>query len=336
MKKFLFLLLLPITLFAAPLTMKEKFQGAKVGDFVVTKIGNGYSLLIVRTLNDKTLELEEISVPENMVNPKQTVWRTWVSNNAPGHTSWTMISIDLKKDQIKECFSFSRRSWLQLSEEEYFLAKLMVLPLKRTPTSERKKIGPAPSGDVDRRKVWNPPLYIDGRKIAGAKFDAWKTRWPKDGTQLSEIPIDLYFDKENLCPFPYWIEFKSPHYNLKIHAVDSGHGLISPHKEIPPRPPIFVGKTKRLKDTGLRFTLNWKDDGNALLLMAIDLTGQVRMITPIPFSIVSTKQTDVFYIDVKKEDLDKLLVSGHEYQWAVSLERGTSLYSESQDTYKKE
>ena len=42
------------------------------------------------------------------------------------------------------------------------------------------------------RPLWQPRMVIDGKPIQGVLFDAWKTDWPRDGSDLSNKTIEVY------------------------------------------------------------------------------------------------------------------------------------------------
>lgn len=225
-----FLLLTASPVFAAPSCLQYKFERAQVGDFVVTVQEKNCSLLFIRSLTADTLLLEEVSVPEHLVDLKKIDWKKWVGQKAPGHTSWTLFEIDRKTSALIKCFSFSKNGWLYLDSSEQFLTRLLSLPLQTLPEKDRKKIGPqATNPEDDHRSLWNPPLIVEGKKMDKPAYDVMQTEWPDDGSRLSRCAIELYFSKSQpQFPFPYWLEVKSPHYSFKMRAIDSGHGLTSP------------------------------------------------------------------------------------------------------------
>ncbi len=233
--RYLFNLLLIYFIPLYGVTLKEKFTQALPGDYIVTSQSKNCSILFIRSLSENSLTLEEISFPEKAYDLKEI--KKWVAKGAPGHTSWVAYEIDLQDNSLKNSYSFDQRGWLYTQDGEYFLAKLLALPLNRKPQGQRKRIGPPPlNGEADQRAVWNPPLIRDGKKISKPKFDVWSGKWPKDDTQLSGCEIEFYFIQS--FALPYWIEIKSPHYTLKIRTVDSGEGLTSPFRLIPQKPPL--------------------------------------------------------------------------------------------------
>lgn len=235
----LLFLLLSAPSYSEELLFREKCQKAHAGDFIVTQLDDTYSLLFVREITAERLLLEEIAAPSNQIDTKTIRWAEWVKKKAPGHTSWTLYEIDMKTGQLIEAFSYSKRGWLYLDETQQFLSKLLSLPLTLLSDAERKKIGPQPaSSEEDRRAVWNPPLFIQGKKQPKAQCDVWKGVWPEDGTPMGKCTVELYFSKANPSfAFPYWIELRSPHYTFKMRSVDSGSAITSAFAGPIPRRP---------------------------------------------------------------------------------------------------
>lgn len=234
MKKIIYYLFVSLCPLLQGGSLKERFQEAQPGDYSVTAQENTYSLLLVRSVSDRLL-LEEISVPEKQIDLKKVNWREWLMRRAPGHTSWTLYTLDLKDGKLLDCFSYSKKEWVYLENQDQFLARLLQLDLQMTPEKERKRIGPKSSGETDRRKIWSPALICEGKKSECAAFTVMHTYWPEDDSPLSGCRIELYFDQARPAfPFPYWIEVKSPHYAYKVRAVDSGHHLTSPLKSLSP------------------------------------------------------------------------------------------------------
>jgi hypothetical protein len=229
MKKII-LILLTFWLTVSEASLQERFSRATPGDYVVTAQEGHYSLLLIRAISQERLSLEEISVPAKHIDLKRLNWKKWVGEKAPGHTSWVVYEIDRSSAQLISCFSYSKNGWLYLDESEQFLTRLMRLPLEKIPETQRKKIGPQPlPGETDRRAAWNPPLVIEGKKVAKPIFETMRTKWPDDGSKLALCTIELYFSQADpTFAFPYWMEIQSPHYAFKVRTIDSGRHLISP------------------------------------------------------------------------------------------------------------
>ncbi|HSX04592.1 MAG TPA: hypothetical protein VLG76_07685 [Rhabdochlamydiaceae bacterium] len=219
--KWLFLILL-FPLFAFGQSLKERFYGAHVGDYIVTLQAKNYSLLRVHSLKTHSLVLEEITIPEDAYKNSLN-WKEWAAKGAPGHTSWVLYEIDLETNRLIKCYSKMKMAQIYPEEADYLFPKFLSLPLRPVREDERKKVGPPPQdGEADRRKIWNPTLTIDGKKISKPQFEVLQARWPNDESPLSSCLIEFYLDQSRPFPFPYWIEIKSSHYAFKVRVVDSG------------------------------------------------------------------------------------------------------------------
>lgn len=319
----------------APRSLQQKFAQAQEGDFIVTAQEGNYSLLFIRSLTADTILLEEVSVPEKQIEAKKFDWKKWVKEKAPGHTSWILYEIDLKSGALIECFSYSKNSWLYLDSSEQFLTKLLTLPLYPVSEKERKKIGPQPTdGEMDRRSPWNPPLLIEGKKVDKPSYDVVKTKWPEDGTRLSQCAIELYFSKlQPTFPFPYWLEVQSPHYAFKMRTVDSGHGLVSPMLgSMPHRAPQIMSPTQKEIE-------NWKLSIQTpvyfqkLHLFALDVTGENKAMIPVAFTVRSGKHHEEIILEIACSELNRILKASHRYQWVVIPDDTRNIYVESDETF---
>ncbi|MGH7888993.1 MAG: hypothetical protein ACRENF_00400, partial [Thermodesulfobacteriota bacterium] len=213
------------TTFLNAFSLKDKIIKGTAGDYVVTEQAGTYTILLIRSLSNNHIVLEEIDVPTLNHNPDEISWKKWISEEAPGHSAWVSYLIDLEKNKLLESFSHSKSAWLYAGDSNNFLARLLTLSLEKTPADKRKRIGPAPTGDEDHRALWLPSVIMEGKKIDKPPITAWSTRWPKDDSIISGCEIEIYFSG---FAFPYWIEIKSPHYRAAIRTIDSGHGMASP------------------------------------------------------------------------------------------------------------
>lgn len=205
-------------------TLQSFLSGGKSGDYIVAKVGKLYTLIHLRSMDANSLVIEEISGSEG-----QKSWADWVKNRAPGHSSWSILEIDLINGQIRDCFSFSKSSHLQISKNESIIATLLQLPLTRISDSNRRKIGPPPlDGEPDFRKIWNPKLIFNGKDHTSSHCDAYEAVWPNDGTDLEGHQVILYFDASHKVPFPCWIDIQTTHITGRFHVIDSGENLVSP------------------------------------------------------------------------------------------------------------
>ena len=226
MKRLVLVLALFITTFLNALTLKDKIIKGAPGDFIVTEQGGTYTVLLIRSISSRYLILEEIDAPTLNVSTDQLSWKTWIAEEAPGHTAWIGYLIDLEKNKLIQSYSYSRAAWLYAEDPNHFLPGLLMLPLEKTPLDKRKKIGPPPIGDEqDHRSLWTPSSLFEGKKISKTEITAWSARWPQDNSIIAGCEIEIYV---SYFALPYCIEIRSPHYKALIRAIDSGKEMVSP------------------------------------------------------------------------------------------------------------
>jgi hypothetical protein len=318
-----------------PFSLQQKFTQAQAGDFIVTAQEGNYSLLCIRSINADNLLLEEISIPEKLIDLKKIEWKKWVQDKAPGHTSWTLFEIDRKSGALIECFSYSKNGWLYLDESEQFFSKLLTLSLNSISEKERKKIGPQPAhGEIDQRSIWNPPLIIEGKKIDKPSFAVFKTKWPDDGSRLALCTVELYFSKDHpTFPFPFWLEVQSPHYAFKMRAVDSGKGLVSPMTgAMPHRSPQIMSNTQKSKSYW-KLLVQTPRYFQKLHLFVLDLTSQSKATISVPFTKKNDSKNEEVTLEIATSDLNKILQNGHRYQWVIIPDGSMNIYVESEEIF---
>ena len=333
MRTWLFCFLLCAAPFlGADFRLKERLDKAKPGDYIVTEANKMISLLSVRSLTPNTLILEEISAPLQNMKQRPTSWSEWVKAKAPGHTSWSMIEIDLHTGQVLECYSFSRSAWVALSQKESLFATLITLPMKKVAPSNRRKIGPQPlDGEPDFRKIWNPPLVHEGQKLENVQFEVVETIWPQDDTELSGKEVCLYFDQEKRFPFPFWVQVQTSHLTAALRTIDSGKNLPSIYRTFPRRIPEFVGQPQKT-DTGLRLSLKSPKYYRQFELFAIDVTSKEKQIFPITHSLVQGEE-EFLSLEIDHEELEHTLQSDHRYTWLLVPTGHSESYTESLKPY---
>lgn len=214
------------------LVLKDKLKNASPGDFIVTAQGKIYSVLHIYSKEDNKIILEEINVPQSKIPSENFSWRNWVSQSAPGNSSWVMYKINLNDGSMTQPYSFTLNRYFSIPDSDNFLRQLLNLRLQIVKATERKRAGVAPDkGAPDWRPMWQPPLIVDGKSINNAFFDAYKTQWPRDGSELSGKSILVYLPDANLkvpAYFPYWLEVAGLVGKAKVRIIDSGTGLKSP------------------------------------------------------------------------------------------------------------
>ena len=322
----------PLVSLNAAFHLAEKFKAADPGDYVVTLQDNTCCLLLLKSVNLDQLLLEEISIPLELVCLKSMNWRQWLEQKAPGHTTWTLYEIDLKRQELIECFSYSKNGWVYFDQQEQLFSKLFCLPFESVLVDQRKKIGPPPIEGEDYRKIWNPPVIVDGKKKSPPHCDAYKVCWPQDGSVLSLCNVELYFDTDRPSfPFPYWIEIKSPHYTFKIRTIESGKGLSSPLlSRMPYRPPELIGPTLKT-DTLWSLPLHAARYHEDIHLFALDLTSHEKICIPHRFE--RKEQTPSVTVYVKTQDLKKVLHPDHRYQWVIMADKNPTLLVKSEEIF---
>lgn len=217
---------------ASDLLLRDNLERARPGDFLVTSQNKNYTVLSIRGRNGQQLYIEEITVPLARIGALPFSWKTWVEGNAPGHTCWLLYTIDLPTGMMQQTYSYTRGESVTIPQSQNFFSTLFNLKFNKVAEVDRKKVGPAPSTDSrDRRRIWQPDLVVDGKVMKGVSFDAWKARWPNDGTELGNKIVEIYVPSEgNKYPsyFPYFLQISGHIGNAKIRIVDSGSGLMSP------------------------------------------------------------------------------------------------------------
>lgn len=327
MKFFLFLILSTL-LFGADFRLKDRLEKAKPGDYIVTESNHMVTLLSVRSHTSSSLILEEISAPLQNLKKRPSSWPEWVKCKAPGHTSWSMLEMDLENGQILECYSFTRSAWIHLSAKESLIATLSHLPMKKIAPNDRRRIGPPPlTGETDIRKIWNPPLIVEGEKIEDATFDAYQTSWPEDGSELSGKTVALYFDKEKKFPFPFWVHVETSHLTGALRTIDSGKNLTSPYPNLPRRIPEFIGSPKKI-ETGLRLSIKSPKYYKNFELFAIDLTTKEKQITPLHYTL-EKQEEEHLSLDIDQEELMQTLKTDHRYTFLLVPIGYSQSYTES-------
>jgi hypothetical protein len=314
--------------FASINPMRERLQGAKNGDYIVTEMNKMVSLLVVRSLSPQSLILEEISAPTSSLNPRPTSWSEWVKNRAPGHTSWSMMEFDLVNQQLTECYSFSRATWIQLTERENILSTLLKLPFTPVPLAHQRRIGPPPlSGETDHRKIWKPPFILERTLLQDHEFDVYSSVWPRDGTELGGTNIFLYFDHARLSPFPVWLQIETGHAGVPLQVIDAGKGLPEIYRTLPRRVPQFINVPQKTEH-GLKLLLKSPKYYRGFDLFVVDVTERERQIYPITYSLAQG-DGELLQLEITQDELHQTLLPNHRYTWLVVPTGHSEYYAES-------
>lgn len=215
-----YLLLLFLFPLCAELSLRDNFRSAKPGDYVVAQFARTDTLLRVVSIQDDQIRMEEVSAPSYLKFPS---WQEWLHNGAEGNSSWVTFVINLKTGELKDFYSLSRGCFLQVAESENFLSTLLALEFEKIPREKMKMGG--------TKRIWQPTLYFNSQAIEGVFFEAYKTKWPADDSDLSGKTIVVYLpEKGSGYPdyFPYWLEISGGLTKAKVRIIDTGHGLTSP------------------------------------------------------------------------------------------------------------
>lgn len=215
---------------ADSLCLRDNLQRANPGDYLVVSANKTITLMHIFGKQGEFLTIEEIAIPESR-KPQKISWREWVRNHAPGNTSWVMYDIDLKTGKMVRYYSFTKRGWFEIAEADNFLSKLLNLRLSKIPDKDRKKVGIKIFSGSEESRFWQPNLVVEGKIMRGVKFDAWRTRWPKDNSDLSGKSIEVYLPQDNQSYpsyFPYWLQINGVIGKARVRMIDSGSGLESP------------------------------------------------------------------------------------------------------------
>lgn len=235
MRNLIFFLLLAGPLMASDeLYLRDNLGLAQKGDYMVTAQGKMATLLHIFDRTPKTLSVEEISIPLSQLPVSFKGWRHWMEHSAPGNTGWVVYVVELGTGRMLQCYSMTRRAWISIPEANNFLSTLLNLKFSRIPDWQKKKTGPPPlPGMPDRRQPWQPRMIFESQEIKGVQFEAYRTKWPKDKSLLSEKTIDVYLPQDRSrypAYFPYWLQVSGVVGKAQVSIIDSGHEMGSAAK----------------------------------------------------------------------------------------------------------
>lgn len=235
-RKLLFLLLfIPLLLCAQEvMVLRDNLAKAQPGDYIVTMQGKNFTLLLIQAKTYNSLTIQEITTTASKIKEgQQYSWKKWIETGAQGSSSWVQYTIDLNTGQLQNFKSLQKTGWTDLPQRENFLTTLLNLKLKKIPIQNRKKYGlDIITGTDDPTRVWQPKMVVEGQYVEGVLFDAWKTQWPKDNTEMSGRTVEIYLPSdEGKYPayFPYWLQISGTIGKAKVRIIDSGTNLRSPH-----------------------------------------------------------------------------------------------------------
>jgi hypothetical protein len=224
-------------LHAEELVLRNNLQRAQPGDYIVISANKTQTLWFIYNKQNSILTIEEIAVPERK-RSSNVSWKEWVNQGAPGNTSWVRYDIDLQTGQMMHYYSFTKRNWFEIPDTDNFLSKLLNLRFTPIPENARKRVGPKPRSAPEMRPLWQPRMVVEGKIIKEVIFDAWRTKWPRDGGDLSGKTIEVYLPRDSQrypAYFPYWLQINGAIGKAKIRIIDSGSQLKSPLPSLPMR-----------------------------------------------------------------------------------------------------
>jgi hypothetical protein len=194
-------------------TLLDRAQLAQKGDLVVFDLKDSLQIIEIAAKDEKTTELRIIGATKdilsrhNFSSPLQ-----WHSHGCP----------DM---QFEEYITIEGTSTIQSSLScAQWLTTLLKLDLYKIPQEARKRRGSSIKNDeIDLRSLWNPPITLDGNSQI-EQCEAFSTKWPEDGSQMSSRMIILYFPTSQNLPqaLPFWIE--SPSSSFHVAVLDSRKG----------------------------------------------------------------------------------------------------------------
>jgi len=313
---FIFLFLSPLHAFS----FKNIFCKANQGDYSIYQNGSSVTILNVFSKELPFITVEEITLPKSIYeNVKGKDLHTWLANNAPGSTCWTLMEINLNTLEVTGSYCLSRKSHLSMNKEDTLIASLLNLDLTPVKEEEMSKIGPRRGEKVDSRPLWKPSMFVGGKKKEPKKMDVYQSSWENDGSPLSGKEIQLYI--LNDFPFPYWIQLAGSIGSKKMISIDSGTNLISPAGKIPRVPPKFITKLVTSVDDNESLTFTVQGDrtmsGLTPFLLEIDKGGEIL----IPIEAKCTpNEHGLFTFEMTKKSLHDSLTPMKKYRLALSYE----------------
>ncbi|MBB64095.1 MAG: hypothetical protein CMO81_03435 [Waddliaceae bacterium] len=300
--------------------LRRNLRKAKKGDFIVTSQRKNITLIHIHSKSEKTVVFEEISIPSHLAPRNDVNWAAWVQEGAPSHSSWIMYEVSLTSGRILEFFSFTQNGWKDIPSEDNFISVLLNMKFNKIPMDKRKKIGPRSGGSYkDARKPWNPPMRVNGEFIKGVPFDAWRTTWPKDGTDLAGRDVTIYIPQDSdryPSYFPYWLEISHAVGSVKVRIIDSGTGLESPKFDLPRRPPSFV-HNGIFEDHTLHIEINTHPYYEEYRLLASEVSDYMLQTVELEHKTISLADGHRARIEVSEKELIENLKANTPYRFIL-------------------
>jgi hypothetical protein len=294
---FIFLFLVAFKKGEALLYLKDQFEQAKQGQYFILAVRGNATLFHIHSKQGTWLYLEEISFPMQALDLKIIDWGTWLKQKAPCHTSWILSKINLETGQVEQSYSFVQKAHINRSQEFDFFTTLMNLKFQAVPFDKQRRVGIPPGpGEPDLRGAWHPPLP-KALKNKSSQITVFKATWPKDGSDIAQKTLEIYFVEG--VYFPIWIEIKGAPIKAKLFVLDCGTDLESPKNQIPLAPLYFINKPTLVKDK-VKMTLPLAEHPDGFHIYLLD-GNKVH-----PLSFHYQKNHTGFLIEIDQQQLKTL------------------------------
>lgn len=333
LKVLLFFILVPSQLAASSrnLQLLDKLQEAQVGDYVVIKQSFDYKLIAIHKKTNTELQLLECTVPPQKIQEKIS-WNQWMDKGAPGNTSLILYEVEFESGKIIEAFHVSRSTFLNLNEHNNFVEKLLTIPFTKLPLQERKKIGPRPHLIKDTRPLWQPLLIFQGKKIPNVSFEAYKSKWPHDQSELANQEITIYLpigEGKYPCYLPYWLELGSKITKAKMRIVDSGNNLNTQKFQMPKQAPQFLNNGEFI-NSNLAFLVKSPPYFKEFFFLAIDKEESSSSSLLLPAQIKPLDTPNTLEVSIPMGVIKKLLKNNRAYFFLLVPKNDEDNYAKSQ------
>lgn len=333
----LFFFLLFSCCIASEIRLKGKLKEAKPGSYIVIEQNKTFTFFHIYDRFDNRIVIEEATIPAASFAKYRTNWKSWFENGAPGHTAWIISQVNLDTGKFEESYSFTHKGWIDISDSNPFLTTLLNLRFQEMGTSERRRIGsPTHYNKMDSRPLWNPRLIVNGQMIPHVAFQAYKARWPSDGSELSRKIIEIYLpytdeNCESWYPnyFPYWLEVDGRIGSAKIRVIDSGMEARSPRGCLPKRNPQLLGDLV-CKDDNLIFHLKSPPYYQEFIIMAEDTHSFFGGAFPIPYTLLANGEE--LSLIVSKSEFKQRALPGKIYRFSISPKENPAIVLETKKT----
>lgn len=207
-----------VTLQTFALQLIEPLRTAQAGDYFLYNHKKSSALVVVRHVSKKEILFDEIHAPADVFADLQDLnVRTWLSDKAPGHTSWIEVRLDSASGAVKGAFCRLRAGRLP-KEDQHFTTTLLTLPFQKTPLEERRRCGAPQRDNPLPRHIWEPPTPQGLKKATSTPY---LSHWPKDGSELAGGRIEVYMAKGSALPS--WIEVRRANLKEHIRLIATGH-----------------------------------------------------------------------------------------------------------------